>query len=106
MFQNGGTVMVRIMATGSDRREIKRAAVARIHQLEPTPRCNKFGYNVTGQQQPIKCSNGEVYKSQKEAAEALGMSQGLISKHLAGDATHAKGFTFTYITQAEKNNEL
>lgn len=49
----------------------------------------------------IMCvETGRVYGSVKEATEAVGASDGHISKHLKGKFAHVKGFTFVYY----KNN--
>lgn len=43
---------------------------------------------------------GTVYASQNEAARALGVNQGLISRHLAGKLADVKGHTFAKLGKA------
>lgn len=49
----------------------------------------------------VRCvETGEVFSSQREAAEAMGLSQSEISKHLNGLMDHVRGFTFERIAMA------
>lgn len=94
IFANGGQIMVRIVATSEYRHEMTLQATRRI-QSNP-PRCNARGFNLRGTARPIKCSNGQVYGSQKEAAAALGLDASSISRHMRGDTQHVSGYTFMY----------
>lgn len=49
----------------------------------------------TNYAQPVRCLNtGEVFGSQKRAADANGINQGELSRHLAGERETAGGFLF------------
>lgn len=95
IFRGGGSVMVRIIATGHDQAEIQRHAMAHMRAMDPMPRCNLKGYSTKGTSQRIEClTNGIVYESQKAAADALTLSGSAISRHLRGDLKHVGGYTF------------
>lgn len=63
------------------------------------PRCNLYGVDTRYQRKHIRCSNGEVYQTQQEAATALGIDQGAVSRVLRGAARSAKGYKFTYVDE-------
>lgn len=96
MFANGGMVMVHIIATGNDRREIIEYALRHQKSLPLPPRCNVVGHLMTQAHRIIICSNGKEYKSQTDAALALGVAQSAISRHLRGDLATVKGYTLSY----------
>lgn len=97
IFANGGSVMIRILATGNQRSEIINHAIRASRSHNPAPLCNIQGYNMTGALRRIVCSNGEVYDNQAHAAQALGTHQSAISRHLLGHSSHVKGHTLTYM---------
>lgn len=96
IFANGGSVMVRIVATSTDKSEARRAAAVHARSLNPAPRCNIHGFNVRGISRKIMCNNGVEYDSQLAAAEELNLSQSAISRHLRGELAHVGGFRFYY----------
>lgn len=95
LFDRGGAVMVRIVATG-EQIEIIRFARSHVMAMQPMPRCNLKGFNVRGQQRAVRCSNGVTYRTQREASLALGVSQSAISQHLAGKLTTVRGYMFEF----------
>lgn len=96
IFANGGHVLVRIIATG-DKTDIIRHAQKHARTLQPTPRCNLRGVNMSGGRRAVKChQTGEVYASQLAAADALGVTQSALSQHLAGKLNAIGGYTFEY----------
>lgn len=97
IFANGGSVMIRVLATGADRSEIINHAVRASRSHDPQPVCNIHGYNMQGALRRIACSNGDTYDNQEHAARALGAHQSAVSRHLAGHLAHVKGHTLTYI---------
>jgi hypothetical protein len=97
IYANGGTVQVRIIATG-DRLDVMRHAQRHARTFDPLPRCNMYGYNVRGASRAIRCSNGQTYPTQRDAALALGVSQSAISQQLDGKLLSVRGFTFSYTT--------
>ena len=97
IFTGGGSVGVRVLATGMDRRALLHWARQYMDRIG-TPRCNEMGYNRFNQLQQIRCvNNGKVYNSQNEAAEDLGLSQGAISRHLRGQLSRVKGHIFEMV---------
>lgn len=96
MFSHGGDVMVRIIATGTERTEVIRFAMNHMKQLPAKPRCNLHGVMMKGIKRPIICSNGQTFNSQLDAARALGVSASAISRHLKGDFNTVGGYTFAY----------
>lgn len=96
IYANGGGVQLAITMITDNRNEAFRVAMERVRSLDPMPRCNMHGYNMHRTARTLICSNGQTYKSQSDAAQALGISQSNISKHLAGDLTHVNGHTFAY----------
>jgi hypothetical protein len=97
IFANGGSVMIRILITTTDRTEAVNHAVRASRSYNPLPVCNATGYNMRGSLRRIACSNGETYDNQEHAALALGAHQSAISRHLLGHSSHVKGQTLTYI---------
>lgn len=73
-----------------------REASNRVRALSPRPHCNARGYSLNNVSRPIVCSNGITYPSQIEAARALGINQGQLSRHLSGELQHVKCLTFAY----------
>lgn len=96
IFEHGGHVLVRIVSTTDNRMEAIQAARAHLATFNPMPRCNMHGYNARGTARPVRCSNGITYRTQSEAANALGITQSAVSQHLAGHIKSAGGFTFEY----------
>lgn len=95
IFQNGGSVLVRIVGTTLDKLEAFREA-SRLNR-ELTPRCNLAGYNLRGKARAIFCLNNQKrYSTQGEAATDLSIHPSAISRHLKGELTHAQGFKFEY----------
>ncbi len=97
IFANGGSLMIRILATGDNRPMILNHAVRASRLHNPPPLCNTQGYNMAGAMRRIACSNGEVYDNQAHAASSLGTYQSAISRHLLGHSSHVKGHTLSYI---------
>lgn len=96
IFANGGSVMIRVIATSPDRSAIMNAAIRASKQYDPIPRCNLVGYVLQGALRRIHCSNGEIYDNQQHAARALGATQSAISRHLNGHLAHVKGHRLHY----------
>lgn len=103
MFRGGGHVMVRIIAIGEDRTETLKYAMRHMKALDPIPVCNAKGVSTRGLTRRVKCLNdGEVFASQKQAAEAYGLYPSSLSRHLQG-ATHVvNGLMFEYVDRAER----
>lgn len=97
IFAAGGSVMLRVLATGPDRSQIINHAVRASRAHNPMPLCNIEGYHMAGSLRRIACSNGDVYDNQAHAARALGTHQSAVSRHLAGHLTHIKGHVLTYV---------
>lgn len=91
----GSFLYVKVIMTG-ERVECMNASVKHILSHNPRPVCNQYGRDTSGWIRPILCSNGQEYATQQEAALALGLNQGQISQHLAGNVKSVKGFTFAY----------
>lgn len=96
IYQSGGSVMVRIIALADERAEATRYAILHIRAMEAMPRCNNIGSTIRMIGRPVTCSNGETYTSQKHAADVLGLSQSSVSRHMRGDLSHVRGYTFKY----------
>lgn len=95
IFETGGTVLVRIVATTMDRDEAHRHAMDLIARQKP--KCNMSGYDMRGMHRAIVCiQNNTRYNSQAEAAEKLNIPASSISRHLAGKLKHVSGFQFAY----------
>ena len=100
IFRNGGSVLVRIRATSDDKREAYRYAQDLLRDSNPRPLCNLKGYNARMMGRRIECvNNGQTYRSQSEAAQALGLHQSSISRHMNGELEHAGGYRFVYCTK-------
>ena len=96
IFQNGGSVMIRIMFQSTDRVEVMRFAMKYAKSLTTVPRCTLHGVNIKGMARRIRCSNGQMYDSQKQAADALAIQASAISRHMRGDLRQVGGYTFLY----------
>ena len=57
------------------------------------PVCNMTGHSHSKR---IACSNGQIYATQSEAAQALGLNQGGISSVLNGRLQSISGYHFHY----------
>lgn len=100
IFARGGHVMVRIVAIGDDKVEMTRWASSHMRGQERIPRCNLHGVNQRGYSRPVRCENtGEVYESQREACEALGLHQSAMSRHLSGAIGKVGGMMFRYVNE-------
>jgi hypothetical protein len=87
---NTSDIMVTINATGSAM-ECQHQTNKLINALKPV--CNVHGHNYAKR---ILCSNGQMYKTQSEAAIDLGINQSAISAVLSGRLRAVKGYSFTY----------
>lgn len=96
IFGRGGAVLVRIIATATERGEAMRHAQAHAKSFPTLPRCNLHGVNLKGVARRVICSNGKTYDSQKHAADALGVSASAISRHIRGELNTVGGYTFAY----------
>lgn len=95
IFRGGGSVMVRVVATGTDQVEVQRHAMAHMRSYPNLPRCNLKGFSTKGTSQRIECvQNGVIYDSQKDACMALGLHTSAVSRHMRGDLKHVGGYTF------------
>lgn len=89
---------MRVIARG-DRFSCNKYRYSMARSLNPIPPCNLAG--ITSYFQQIECvEDGKIYRTQKEAAEAYGISQGNLSSHLRGRAgfKQVRGHTFRYVT--------
>jgi hypothetical protein len=102
MFSNGAHVQVRIIATALTPHEARRHAGEHIKAQPTIPICNLRGINIKSTPQRIRCSNGEVYETQKIAAEALGVQGSAISRHLRGVGKSVSGYTFEFVNLGER----
>lgn len=96
IFAGGGHVMVRIVKTAENRREAMALAVAQSRKYDPLPLCNRNGFALYGGMRRIVSSTGEVFATQREAANALGVSGPTISRHLSGELNHVRGVVLNY----------
>lgn len=97
IYANGGSVLVRIVGVTLDKMEAMRHAQTLVRSATPTPICNLQGYNIRGSARAVRCINNDTrYNTQREAAEALGVSASALSRHLRGELTHANGLRFVY----------
>ena len=100
IFKRGGTVLVRIVAVSDNRLEAQRYAMQHMRSFPAMPRCNARGYNSRRVSRPIIChSNSQKYRSQKHASDEMGISQSVLSRHLAGELQHAGGHVFSYASE-------
>ncbi len=100
LARGNAPAMIRVLKITDDQAEGNREAFRIIRQTNP--HCNVHGYNMTGQKgRPLLCNNGQLYANQSEAAKALGISQGAISRHLRGDLKAVNGFRFEYATTTD-----
>ena len=83
-------IMVTINVTGSAM-ECQHETNKLINALKPV--CNVHGHNFSKR---ILCSNGQMYKTQSEAAADLGINQSAISAALSGRLRSVKGYSFSY----------
>lgn len=105
IFERGGSILLRIVGTTMDKAEAQRTALARMRDTNPTPRCNLHGYNLRGNARAIICLNNQKrYDTQRAAADDLGIHSSSISRHLAGEITHAQGFRFAYAPEPRKES--
>ena len=103
IFANGGKLLLRIVATTDDKREAHKHAQTLMRKYRPL--CNLRGFDLKGQQNAILClTNGVRYETQAAAAEALGLAQSQISRHLRGGPNHVGGFVFAYAPQVTAEN--
>lgn len=97
LFENGGKVLVRIIATTSEKQEAYRYASERVRSMSPQPRCNLHGYSLRGTRRSVICLNNKRrYDTQRDAAFDLGIHASAISRHLNGELAHAQGFKFAW----------
>lgn len=98
---------VSILNTSNDIEELN---ILEQHWAEVLNSYHPNGYNIRGcggnkkisestletyVYRPVRCSNGKVYKSIKEAAEELKISKSDISNHLNGKLPYVHGFSFS-----------
>jgi len=81
----------------SNRKEVEQT-VKQINIFSPHSSVIANLQDRTNYAQPVRClTTGEVFGSQKRAALANGVDQGLISRHLGGELPHVKGLEFERI---------
>lgn len=99
VYANGGAIMLEILSVHATAGEAQSTAHRLIKSMNPFPRCNLHGYNMHRSARPILCSNGVTYKTQSEAASALRINQGNLSKHLREPDVlkSVGGYTFKYV---------
>lgn len=77
---------IRIVAIGT-KTDCYNDRARRARALPELPMCNKYGQ--TGRFTGVLCeTDGKTYRSQSEAAQAYGISQGNLSSHLRGVPGH------------------
>ena len=104
IFEKGGTVLVRIVATTPEKTFANRHAMKLLKEMENKPRCNIFGYDLRHSSRAIKCvQSGERYATQSAAALALGIPASSISRHLNGELKTAGGFNFHYVDERDRS---
>lgn len=75
--------------------ECKRWLDAHLSSLGPNlPVGNAYGILSSPREQGIRCSNGQTYRNQTEAAAALGCAQGVISQIVNGKLSSWRGLRF------------
>lgn len=97
LFANGGGMFINIIHTTNDEIEGRNFASKRIAELGYRPHCNLYGHDLRVHNRRIRCSNGEIYNSQSDAARALGLHQGNLSKHMKGFSKTIGGYWFEYV---------
>jgi hypothetical protein len=102
MFSNGAHVQVRIIGTTTTFHDARQFAAEHIKAQATIPICNLRGINIKSTPQRIRCSNGEVYETQKIAAAALGIHASAISRHLRGIGKTVSGYTFEFVNLGER----
>lgn len=95
--KHGRPIIIKVVATGTDRMVIQRHAMKHLRSMSPMPMCNLRGFSLAGRARTVYCSNGKTYNSQDQAAQELGISQSAISKHLRGDLQQVRGLIFSYM---------
>lgn len=101
LFERGGQLLVRIIATG-DKVDVIKHAQRHARSLPTLPRCNLHGINVRGARRAVLChQNGRTYATQREASDELGLSQSAISQHLDGKLTAVRGYSFEYTSRRD-----
>ena len=92
LIETDPRMIIRIVAVTDDNVAAFNEARRIINAKQPQPRCNLYGYNLTGSQGVIVCNDGRIFMTQGEAARALGCSQSSVSQHLSGKLDSVKGF--------------
>lgn len=92
---NDRPIMIRVIATTPEKLEALAFMNKHVRSFATMPRCNMFGYTMAGSTRPILCSDGREFANQTEAADALGVSQALVSLAVNGKRRSVRGFTLT-----------
>lgn len=97
MIADDDMLSMKIISTGN-MNHCMMSADKHKNALGYVPICNQAAYRIFATTKlPIKCSNGKIYKSQSEAARAIGVAQSHISRCLSGKQKSVNGFTFAYV---------
>lgn len=97
IYENGGMIMIRIIALTDTLKEAHRTMIERIRSYRAPPICNAKGVSFRSVGRPIICvTTGEEYPNQRIAADALGIHQSAISRHMNGELKQAQGYVFKY----------
>ena len=93
-------MQVRIIATDSDAHGIKMFAQQRLRQFPTLPHCNKYGTltqeRISNTGRTVQTNDGRTFKTQQEAAEALGLHQPAVSRLLRSGRPNRKGLMLTW----------
>lgn len=92
-------VIVEVHKIGT-KQECNIDATSRMARAPVKPECMRWTVAARGTRL-IACSNGQTYRDQSEAADALGVSQSAISQCLRGHMATVRGETLMYADQPE-----
>ena len=95
IFENGGSVMLRIVYTCDTVTEARQQANLHMKQLPTVPVCNLKGVPMRGRGIAVECvTTKERFPNQARAAEALGIPASGLSRHIKGTLAHVNGLVF------------
>lgn len=92
----GCEILVRIIARTKTQRDANHICVNRLREMPKRPICNAQGMTLAGRARQIVAEDGRWWRTQMEAAEALGVSQSTIAAHLSGRQASVRGLRLTY----------
>lgn len=98
IFGEGGPLIIRIVHVTRNKLEAARVCAARRDAHNPRPECNLIGLVMFRKMRVIKChTDGQIYRTQADAAAALGVKQATVSLHLRGLLLSCGGHLLEYV---------